>query len=73
MYARLLVSAGLTLWLMLGAVGVQQQSADLFKGQVVQRRRADPEVQSQIDEAFKTLRSSLQSSRARLRRILTGG
>src|SRR5262245_30414353 len=33
MYARLLVSAGLALWLLPDTVGAQQQSVDLCKGQ----------------------------------------
>lgn len=53
MYAGLIVSVGLALWLMLGAVGAQQQSAGIFMGQVAQSRKADLEAQSRINEALK--------------------
>ena len=43
-----------SLWLTPGAVGAQQRPAYLFKGQVVQSRKADPEAQDQINEALKT-------------------
>src|SRR5262249_40992027 len=64
MYARLLVSAGLALWLLPDTVGAQQQSVDLCKGQVVQSCQADPEVQNQTHEAFKAFAELLAVSQS---------
>jgi len=62
-YARLLMRAGLALWLMLGAVAAQRRSATLFQGQVVQSGKADPEAQEKIDEAFKAFEELLAVSK----------
>lgn len=59
MSARLLVSTGLALWLMLGAVGAQHQSAGLFSGRSGQPHKGAPQVQDQINEAFKALEELL--------------
>jgi hypothetical protein len=64
MYTRLLVSVGLALWLTPGAVGAQQRPAYLFKGQVVQSRKTDPEVQNQINEALKAFEELLAVSKS---------
>src|SRR5262249_16109316 len=64
MYAGLVVSAGLALWLLPDTVGAQQQSVDLCKGQVVQSCQADPEVQNQTHEAFKAFAELLAVSQS---------
>lgn len=50
--SRLFAFVGLTLWLMLGAVGAQHRDKEQFKEQVVQSDRADPEMPGQINEVF---------------------
>jgi len=52
LWARFLAPTTLALWLALGAVSAQPRPAELFAGEVVQGREADPEARPQTDEVF---------------------
>jgi hypothetical protein len=58
-----LLAAALALWLMPGASGAQQSPTGIFKRQVLQSRKADPEAQEKIVEAFKAFEELLAVSR----------
>lgn len=62
-YARLLMLAGLSLELMLGAGGAQQP-VYIFKSQVVQTRKADAAMDNEINEVFKAFEELLAVSKS---------
>ena len=61
---RFLALDGLPLWLALDAVSLQQRPAELFTRHVERGRQADPEVQNQIDDAFRAFEDLLTVSRS---------
>jgi hypothetical protein len=63
MYVRLLLFGCSAVCLMLGPVGAQQRSTNLFDRRVVQNREADPEARNQINEAFRAFEELLEVTR----------
>lgn len=51
-FPRLAMAVSLALWLTLGAVGAQQRPTASFKPRAAQSRKANPEAQDQINQAF---------------------